>query len=94
MNLIIYIYSINRPLSQFPQLNRSLMSDAEGDLTSGQEGGGTNDEDEDDVNVAAGRVRRPEELESLQSGVSSDVEEGVNVEKKIKRFGKHNKRLI
>lgn len=73
------------------------MSDADGDLTSGQEGGGN--DDDDDVNAEStnnkrgdgggvGGARRPDELESLQSGVSSDVEEGVNVEKKVKRFGK------
>lgn len=77
-------------------INRSLMSDADGDLTSGQEGGGN--DDDDDVNAEStnnkrgdggvGGARRPDELESLQSGVSSDVEEGVNVEKKVKRFGK------
>lgn len=73
------------------------MSDADGDLTSCQEGG---KDDEDDVpqgshvrGSVSGRPPEPEqELESLQSGVSSDVEEGVNVEQKIKRFGKENKK--
>lgn len=70
------------------------MSDADGDMTSGQEGG--NDDDDDGGKkgrqIRGGRggggggVGAVAEVESLQSGVSSDVEEGVNVEQKIKRY--------